>query len=289
MSTPAPAVGGAPALAGGLATAPPAVGPQTPSIGSEDRPVRTVSLRARVVLAVLILLTVVLVLLGVVVTTMLGNSLREDLRQRLQDRAGYAVVLQQQGVTGQTLADQMSGGGMSSSFAAGGVEFVGRADADPLGPPGGPAAGTPPGSAPPLPQPAAEPAVLFSESDGLLTAEVTLPDGILRLQAGENDIDRTLSALRTIEVVAGVAALLVTGLLLIRLVAVALAHWTAWRRWPAGSAPAPEVAGCIPRGRAPTSAGPPPPSTKCWTPWRPRRQPPTGAGTDASVPRRRVT
>ena len=49
---------------------------------------------------------VLLVLLGVVVTTMLGTSLRDDLRQRLQDRAGYAVVLQQQGVKAAVPADQ---------------------------------------------------------------------------------------------------------------------------------------------------------------------------------------
>ncbi len=59
-----------------------------------------------------LLLAVILVLLGFVVSTLLGNALRNDLRQRLEDRAGYAVVLQQQGVAGQTLADQMSGNGV---------------------------------------------------------------------------------------------------------------------------------------------------------------------------------
>ncbi|ACV80948.1 HAMP domain-containing sensor histidine kinase [Nakamurella multipartita] len=190
----------------------------------QDRPVRTGSLRARVVVSVLVLLAIILVLLGVVVTTMLGTSLRDDLRQRLQDRAGYAVVLQQQGVTGQTLADQMSGGGIFSTFTAGGQEYVGRPDAAPQEqtPPTAPTPGNPPGGAPPLPQPAVEPEVAFTESAGQLTAQVTLPGGTLQLQASENDIERTLSTLRTIEIVAGVTALVITGLVLIRLVAVAL-------------------------------------------------------------------
>ena len=206
------------------ATGPP--GPSRPdhrSTGAGDRPVRTGSLRARVVVSVLVLLAVVLTLLAVVVTTVLGNSLREDLRARLQDRAGYAVVLQQQGVTGQTLADQMSGGGIFSTFTADGAEYVGRPDAAPSAQDRPvPAPGSPPGAAPALPQPVVEPDVAFSEAGGTLVAQVGLPGGVLRLQAGESDIERTLSTLRTIEIVAGIAALVITGLVLIRLVGVAL-------------------------------------------------------------------
>ncbi|WP_420123975.1 HAMP domain-containing sensor histidine kinase [Nakamurella sp.] len=191
--------------------------------GAGDGPVRTGSLRARVVVAVLVLLAVVLTSLAVVVTTVLGNSLREDLRARLQDRAGYAVVLQQQGVTGQTLADQMSGGGIFSSFTADGAEYIGRPDAAPPAQARPvPAPGNPPAATPPLPQPAVEPDVAFSEAAGTLTAQVTLPGGVLQLQAEEGDIERTLSTLRTIEIVAGIAALAVTGLVLVRLVGVAL-------------------------------------------------------------------
>ena len=184
---------------------------------------RTVSLRARVVVAVLILMAAVLVLLGFVVTTLLGNALREDLRQRLADRAGYAVVLQQQGVTGQMLADQMSGSGVFSSFSSDGAQYVGRDPGPPEpGSPAGPAAGRPQGAPPTLPQPAVEPEVSFSETGGLLVAQVTLPDGSLQLQASEAEIERTLSVLRTIEVVAGAVALLVTGLVLTRVVSLAL-------------------------------------------------------------------
>ena len=87
---------------------------------------------------------------------------------------------------------------------------------------GGPTPGVPPAVPPALPQPAVEPDVAFSEADGLLVAQVSLPDGTLELQASEAEIDRTLSVLRTIEIVAGAVALLVTGLVLTRVVAVAL-------------------------------------------------------------------
>ena len=202
---------------------------QTPPLPSDqdappDRPVNTGSLRNRVVLSVVVLLAVLLAVLGVVVSTLLGDALRADLKQRLADTAGYAVVLQQQGVTGQTLADQMSSGGIYSTFSSAGEQFIGR-DQGPPAPAETPGrAGTPPGGPPaaPLPQPAVEPDVSFTESAGLLTAEVTLPDGTLQLQASENEIDHTLSVLRTIELIAGAAALIITALVLIRVVAVAL-------------------------------------------------------------------
>ena len=196
-----------------------------------DRPVRTVSLRTRVVLSVLALLAVLLVLLGLVVTTLLGNALRADLQQRLQERAGYAVVLQERGVTGQTLADQLSGTGVFSSFTADGREFVGRGDgptggdSSEVGAPGGRAnrGGPPgPGQPPTLPQPGVEPTVTVADGDGFLTATVELPDGTLTLRAGEYEIDRTLSVLRTIEIVAAVVALAVAAVLLVRVVGVAL-------------------------------------------------------------------
>ena len=117
----------------------------------------------------------------------------------------------------------MSGSGVFSSFTSNGEQFVGR-DAGPLGtgPAGGPTPGVPPAVPPALPQPAVEPDVAFSEADGLLVAQVSLRDGTLELQASEAEIDRTLSVLRTIEIVAGAVALLVTGLVLTRVVAVAL-------------------------------------------------------------------
>ena len=80
----------------------------------------------------------------------------------------------------------MSGGGIFSTFASGGEQFVGRDQGPPTPgsrPAARPTAGAPPGATPPLPQPAVEPDVAFSESDGTLTAQVTLPEGALQLQA----------------------------------------------------------------------------------------------------------
>ncbi|MBM9475440.1 HAMP domain-containing histidine kinase [Nakamurella flavida] len=189
--------------------------PQEPA----DRPVRTVSLRTRVVVAVVALLAVLLVVLGLVVTTLLGDALRADLRTRLDDRAGYAAFLQEQGVTGQSLADNLSGSGVSSTFVAGGQEYIGRGTGpSDAGPPSPPA----PGRGPALPQPGVEPTVTVTEQDGSLTATVELTDGTLTLQASENEIDRTLSVLRTIEIVAGAIALVLAALLLVRVVGVAL-------------------------------------------------------------------
>lgn len=181
---------------------------------------RTGSLRVRVVLSVLTLVAVVIAALSVVVAVLLGDALRADLRQRLDDRAGYAVVLQEQGVTGQTLADQMSGGGVYSTFVSNGLAYVGRdpGPPDPAAPPAGP------GAAPPtaLPQPPVTPKVAYTESDNQLIAEVALADGRLTLRTSETEIDRALSALRTIQLIAGGIALLACGLMLFGIVTVAL-------------------------------------------------------------------
>ena len=64
----------------------------------------------------LLLLLVLLTGMALVVNWLLGDALRSDLRQRLEDKAGYAAVLQEQGVTGQTLADRLAGNGVLRSF-----------------------------------------------------------------------------------------------------------------------------------------------------------------------------
>jgi len=62
-------------------------------------PLRTGSLRRRVVVVALGLLLVVLVAVALVVNYLLGDRMRTDLRQRLADRAGYAQMLSDQGVS----------------------------------------------------------------------------------------------------------------------------------------------------------------------------------------------
>lgn len=188
-----------------------------PSSGSPG--VRTVSLRRRVLLPTLAVVAIVITVFSVVVTSVLGAELRGDLRERLADRAGYAVVLQERGVTGQDLADELSGGGVFVAFASDGTDYVGR------GVPGGPADPPRPGgptAAPPLPQPAVEPAVAFADGDGQLTATVTLPGGTATLTAPEDGVDRTLATLRTIQVVVGLVALALTAVALWQVVSASL-------------------------------------------------------------------
>ncbi len=182
-----------------------------------DRPLKTVSLRRRVTVWVLLLLVVVLTVMGLLVNWLLGDALRSDLRQRLEDKASFAAVLQEQGVSGQSLADRLAGNGVFSSFATGGEQFIGHDN----GPPPQPAGGNR-GARPGKPVPAVSPMVSFSESDGRLNAKVTLRDGVLTLSTTESDINNTLSRLQQIELVAGGGMLLITGLLLITVVRAAL-------------------------------------------------------------------
>jgi len=178
-----------------------------------DAPVRTASLRLRVTLWVLLVLVGLIVSLGFAVNWILGDALRDDLRQRLADRASYAGVLQANGVSGQNLADELAGQGILSTYTSGDNQYIGRETGRPPGGPGGR----------PSPRaPAVEPKVAISESDTEMTAEVTLTGGTLVLRAGEFEIDRTLAELRRIELIAGGATVLVAALLLIRVVGVAL-------------------------------------------------------------------
>ncbi len=186
-----------------------------PALGT-DRPLRTVSLRRRVTAWVLVLLLASLTITGLVVNWLLGNALRSDLQQRLEDKAGYAAVLQEQGVTGQTLADRLAGNGVVSLFTAGGRQYVGR-EQTPAVPPAGK-----PGPRSPKPTPAELPRVTFGESAGRLTATVSLPDGTLTLSTTENDITNALSRLRQIEVVVGAVTVLATGVALALVVRAAL-------------------------------------------------------------------
>jgi two-component system, OmpR family, sensor kinase len=90
-------------------------------------PLRTGSLRRRVVVVALGLLLVVLVAVALVVNYLLGDRMRTDLRQRLADRAGYAQMLSDQGVSGQTLADRLAGQGITATLTTtGGQEYIGR-------------------------------------------------------------------------------------------------------------------------------------------------------------------
>jgi two-component system OmpR family sensor kinase len=189
-----------------------------------DRPLVTSSLRRRVVVAVLALLLVVLVSLGLLVNAVLGERLRVDLRQRLVDRAGYAQLLDAQGVSGQTLTDRLTGAGITTSFVStGGDVTVGREAPVPPGA-GGQGAGGP-GNGGPRGRPSHNPAsgIAVTQQGDRLTVALATTGGTLTLQANGADVLHTLGILRKIEIVAGLAMLVATGLVMIRVVGVALA------------------------------------------------------------------
>ncbi len=190
-----------------------------------DRPVVTPSLRRRVVVAVLALLLVVLLGLGLLVNAVLGERLRSDLRQRLVDRADYAQLLDTEGLSGQTLTDRLTGAGITTSFVStGGDVTVGREA--PVAPgDGGPGVGGP-GPGGPRGRPShnpASPGFDVTRQGNRLTVQLPISGGTLTLQASDADVSHTLGILRNTEIVAGLAMLLVTGLILIRVVGVALA------------------------------------------------------------------
>lgn len=183
-----------------------------------DRPLRTASVRRRVTLWVLLLLLVVLTGMGLVVNWLLGDALRSDLRQRLEDKAGYAAVLQEQRVTGQTLADRLTGNGVLALFQSGDEQYVGQDQ----GPTALPAGGGRGGPRPPKPTPAVAPTVHYSEAGDRLIAAVTLPGGVLTLSTTENDITNALGRLRQIELIVGAGTIVLSGGLLAGVVRAAL-------------------------------------------------------------------
>ena len=178
-------------------------------------PLRTGSLRRRVVVVALGLLLVVLVAVALVVNYLLSDRMRTDLRQRLADRAGYAQMLSDQGVSGQTLADRLAGQGITATLTTtGGQEYIGReAPAWP---------GTRPGDRP-RPPAARRTTPTVQENGEQLTVQLDLGNAVLTLQTSQAEIDHTLALLSRIELVAGAVTLLVVGLVMIRLVGVALA------------------------------------------------------------------
>lgn len=203
-------------IAGEVMTGAVLTGP-APTETHPDRPLRTVSLRRRVTLWVLLLLLVVLTGMGLVVNWLLGDALRSDLKQRLEDKAGYAAVLQEQGVTGQTLADRLTGNGVLALFRSGNEQYVGQ-DQGPVGPP--PGSGR--GQRPAKPTPAVAPSVTYSESGDRLDAAVILRSGVLTLSTTENDITNALGRLRQIEMIVGAGTIVLTGMLLVGVVRAAL-------------------------------------------------------------------
>ncbi|MBF4463080.1 MULTISPECIES: ATP-binding protein [unclassified Rathayibacter] len=191
---------------------------------------RTGSLRLRTVLAVLGLLTVLLIALAATVQTVLGERLRAQIEERLQDRASAAAALVGT-LDDDTLASRLSAQGVSVRITSPSGDAVvagpspdelrrGPSAADQLGglpgPPG--PAGT---TATPAPRasPAATVTVASSSVSGddqLITLESTLSDGTqLVLTSEASSVGSTLAQLNGILLAASAAFLLLAALALI--------------------------------------------------------------------------
>ncbi len=185
----------------------------SPSAAAGDAAVRTPSLRRRMVLSVLGLLLIVLTALGLIMNWVLGTQLRADVQQRLLDRAQFAQVLTTQNLPAQTVVDQLAGQGITAQFTTGQQTLIGRDNPTP--PP-------PPGKGGHKPPPPAGPAIPVQHSGDQLSTQLNIQGGTLVLQASQAGVDQTLNTLSHIELAAGAATVLLTGLLLIRVVHTAL-------------------------------------------------------------------
>jgi two-component system, OmpR family, sensor kinase len=178
---------------------------------------RSLSLRTRLVISTVALLAIVLVSLGLLVNAILASRLHSDLRQRLVERAGFAAVLSERGLTGQQLADSLTGQGITGSvIASDGETFVGRDQPRPSPP------GDHSGRPPTRPSTPATVAPTITQSGDEVSATVNLAGSRLLLTTSSGDIERTLSLLKTTELAAGAAFLLIAGLLSLAVVRGAL-------------------------------------------------------------------
>lgn len=184
-----------------------------------DRPVRTTSLQLRVTASVLGFILIVLVLLGLTVNWLLGARLRADVTQRLLDRAAVGQLLAKDDLPVQEVLNRLTGGGITArAVTPSGAVLYGQ-DVSPPRPPG---TGDPAGHRRP---PAPPQKVTLTRAGNLLSATVDLGAGrgTVVLQTGEGEVGHTLALLRRTELIAGTITLALTGLLLTRVVSVALA------------------------------------------------------------------
>lgn len=185
------------------------------------RPLRTGSLRARTVVAVLVLLALLLGALSVAVQATLGDRLRAQIEDRLRDRASAAAALVGT-VDADDLADRLSMQGLSVTITTsdgGSVQAGPTPDQLQKGPPDpgglpGPAGSGPGGSASSGTSATAEGTAgstaagsaatqvtitssRVTEADRLVTLVSRLSDGsTIRLTAGTGSVDEVLGELR---------------------------------------------------------------------------------------------
>ncbi|KQP95973.1 MULTISPECIES: HAMP domain-containing sensor histidine kinase [unclassified Rathayibacter] len=190
-------------------------------------PLRTGSLRLRTVVAVVALLAVLLLALSVTVQAVLGDRLRSQIEERLQDRASAAAALVGT-IDDDELASRLSAQGVAVRITSPEGEAVvagpspeqlraGPGAADQLAePPAGPSAGAPT----PVPRAATAATVTVASSsvsgdDQLITLESTLSDGTeLTLTSDASSVGSTLASLNAILLVSSAAFLLLAAIAL---------------------------------------------------------------------------
>jgi two-component system OmpR family sensor kinase len=190
-----------------------------------DAPLRTGSLRTRTVLAVLALLAVLLVALSLTVQAILGAELRQQIQDRLADRASAAAALV--GVLDDdALAQRLSAQGVAVEITSpDGGAVSARPGRDPLGGtlPGPDPLGGGPGSVSTPATPRADAVTVSASSvsssaDGI-TLRSDLSDGtVLELSAGTGSVDDTLASLRGILAVASLVFLVLAAAALVLVV-----------------------------------------------------------------------
>ncbi|AZZ49833.1 sensor histidine kinase [Rathayibacter rathayi] len=187
---------------------------------------RTGSLRLRTVLAVLALLAVLLLALSATVQAVLGERLRDQIEERLQDRASTAAALVGS-IPDDTLASRLSAQGVSVRITSPEGEDVvagpspeelrlGPGAVDPLGEPPSPPGPSSPSDAV---TPRAAVTVVSSSVSAdaeLITLESTLSDGTrLELTSEAGSVGSTLAQLNGILLAASAVFLLLAALALI--------------------------------------------------------------------------
>jgi two-component system OmpR family sensor kinase len=185
---------------------------------------RTGSLRGRVVLAVLTMLTLLLVGLFVAVDLALSARLRSDLRTRLTDRIALAEQLDGD-LQPQQLVDRLQGDGVQAELCSAPAATTSATCVSPnLAPPGPrparPGARTPGGRAP---APRAPKATIV-QTGSTLFVRTSLPHSgqLLSLSVDGSEVTATVRRLVGYEIVGGLLSLLLAAVLLGRVVAVAL-------------------------------------------------------------------
>ncbi|PPG26056.1 HAMP domain-containing sensor histidine kinase [Rathayibacter sp. AY2B9] len=196
---------------------------------SQPGALRTGSLRLRTVLAVLALLAVLLLALSATVQAVLGERLRDQIEERLQDRASAAAALVGT-IADDALASRLSAQGVSVRITSPEGEDVvagpspeqlrlGPGAADQLGePPSPPGTSSSSGAVPPRAASAAVTVVSSSVAadDELITLESTLSDGTrLELTSEAGSVGSTLAQLNGILLAASAVFLLLAALALI--------------------------------------------------------------------------